>query len=107
MGRPCPTLWCYTLDPQVAMSGRSATNRRPRMTLAPSVSTNVDFDTYQFPGVVPVATALSAASCIDVDGATDVSVSPIRIAGRALRRRDVGQLVFLDLADQSGVIQVM
>src|SRR5438128_1200757 len=58
----------------------------------------------RFPGRVEIAVVRAEAEKLDVDteGETDH-----RLAGRVLARRDMGRLMFLDLVDRSGRIQLL
>src|SRR5919201_1412083 len=58
----------------------------------------------RFPGRVEIAVVRSEAEALDADaqGSTEH-----RIAGRVLARRDMGKLMFLDLVDRSGRIQLL
>ncbi|MFN2627544.1 MAG: lysine--tRNA ligase [Gaiellaceae bacterium] len=58
----------------------------------------------RFPGRTEIAGALAAAEPLEPGAQGDDSV---RLAGRVLARRDLGRLVFLDLVDRSGRIQLM
>jgi lysyl-tRNA synthetase, class II len=58
----------------------------------------------RFADRVEVATARAAAEPLDPGGQADDN---LRIAGRAMARRDMGKLVFLDLVDRSGRIQLL
>jgi lysyl-tRNA synthetase class 2 len=57
----------------------------------------------RFPDRSDIADARAAAEALDA-GAT--SEGTFRLAGRVLARRDMGKLVFLDLVDRSGRIQL-
>src|SRR5690348_11670250 len=59
----------------------------------------------RFPGRDEVAAARAAAEQLE-PGATDDSTT-LRLAGRVMARRDMGKLVFLDLVDRSGRIQLI
>src|SRR6184192_3901657 len=58
----------------------------------------------RFPGRVEIAVVRAEAEKLDVDteGETDH-----RLAGRVLARRDMGRLMFLDLVDRTGRIQLL
>src|ERR671936_399835 len=58
----------------------------------------------RFPGRVEIAVVRAEAEKLDVDaeGSTEH-----RLAGRVLARRDMGKLMFLDLVDRSGRIQLL
>jgi lysyl-tRNA synthetase class 2 len=58
----------------------------------------------RFPGRDEIAAVRAEAAELD-DGAT--AETRRRLAGRAMARRDMGKLVFLDLVDRSGRIQLM
>ncbi|CAN5228536.1 lysine--tRNA ligase [soil metagenome] len=58
----------------------------------------------RFPDTVPIATVREEAEQLDADTEAGVTV---RVAGRALGRREMGKLVFLDLVDRSGRIQLL
>jgi lysyl-tRNA synthetase class 2 len=58
----------------------------------------------RFPDRADVATVRAEAEQLD-DGAT--AESKHRLAGRVMARRDMGKLVFLDLVDRSGRIQLL
>jgi lysyl-tRNA synthetase class 2 len=57
----------------------------------------------RFPDRVEVAAALAAAEPLE---AGQTGEQTLRIAGRVMARRDMGKLVFLDLVDRSGRIQL-
>src|SRR5712691_9657640 len=57
-----------------------------------------------FPDRVPVATVREEAASLERGAA---SSNRRRIAGRVMARREMGKLVFLDLVDRSGRIQLM
>jgi lysyl-tRNA synthetase class 2 len=57
----------------------------------------------RFPDRVDVAGALAAAEPLEPGQTADGSM---RVAGRVLARRDMGKLVFLDLVDRTGRIQL-
>jgi lysyl-tRNA synthetase, class II len=58
----------------------------------------------RFPDRDSVADALSASEDLDAGGQLD---ERRRLAGRVMARREMGKLVFLDLVDRSGRIQLM
>src|SRR5229473_3379762 len=58
----------------------------------------------RFPGRTEIAGAVAAAEPLEPGAQGDESV---RLAGRVLARRDMGKLVFLDLVDRSGRIQLL
>jgi lysyl-tRNA synthetase class 2 len=58
----------------------------------------------RFPDRVDVADVREATERIEAGGELD---EPMRIAGRVMARREMGKLVFLDLVDRSGRIQLM
>ena len=58
----------------------------------------------RFPDTVPIATVREEAEQLDPDSEAGGTV---RVAGRALGRRELGKLVFLDLVDRSGRIQLL
>jgi lysyl-tRNA synthetase class 2 len=58
----------------------------------------------RFPGTVPIATVRAEAE--QLQPGTE-SGATVRVAGRALGRRELGKLVFLDLVDRSGRIQLL
>src|SRR4051794_33952785 len=58
----------------------------------------------RFPDRAEVAAVRVAAEALD-DGATAETTT--RLAGRVMARRDMGKLVFLDLVDRSGRIQLL
>jgi lysyl-tRNA synthetase class 2 len=58
----------------------------------------------RFPGTVPLAEVRAQAERLD-SGAESGTV--VRAAGRVLGRRELGKLVFLDLVDRSGRIQLL
>jgi lysyl-tRNA synthetase, class II len=58
----------------------------------------------RFPDRVEVATVRAEAEQLDADAETDAER---RLAGRVLARRDMGKLMFLDLVDRSGRIQLL
>jgi lysyl-tRNA synthetase, class II len=58
----------------------------------------------RFPDTTPVAAVRSEAEQLDRDTEAD---STVRVAGRVLARREMGKLVFLDLVDRSGRIQLL
>jgi lysyl-tRNA synthetase class 2 len=58
----------------------------------------------RFPDRVEIASVLAECEPLEAGQSGDVSR---RIAGRAMARRDMGKLVFLDLVDRSGRIQVI
>jgi lysyl-tRNA synthetase class 2 len=58
----------------------------------------------RFPGTDAVAAVRAAAEEIEAGAELDETR---RIAGRAMARREMGKLVFLDLVDRSGRIQLM
>ncbi|HEV2712280.1 MAG TPA: amino acid--tRNA ligase-related protein, partial [Gaiellaceae bacterium] len=58
----------------------------------------------RFPGRVEIASVWAEAEPLEPGGeASDVR----RLAGRVMARRDLGKLVFLDLVDRSGRIQLL
>ena len=57
----------------------------------------------RFPDRVDVAAALTATEPLE---AGQTGEQTMRVAGRVLARRDMGKLVFLDLVDRSGRIQL-
>jgi lysyl-tRNA synthetase class 2 len=58
----------------------------------------------RFPDRVAVQEARQAAEQLDAGAESDTSY---RVAGRVMARRDLGKLVFLDLVDRSGRIQLL
>jgi lysyl-tRNA synthetase class 2 len=58
----------------------------------------------RFPDRDPVVDARSASEGLDAGGQLDETR---RLAGRVMARREMGKLVFLDLVDRSGRIQLM
>ncbi|MDX6474477.1 MAG: lysyl-tRNA synthetase, class [Gaiellaceae bacterium] len=58
----------------------------------------------RFPDRDEIAAVRAETEQLD-DGATSESVR--RLAGRVMARRDMGKLVFLDLVDRSGRIQLL
>jgi lysyl-tRNA synthetase class 2 len=58
----------------------------------------------RFPDRVPIADVRAEADAVE---AGSESNTVRRVAGRVLARRDLGQLVFLDLVDRSGKIQLL
>jgi lysyl-tRNA synthetase class 2 len=58
----------------------------------------------RFPDRVDIVRAREVAEPLD---AGEEGSEPMRIAGRVMARRDMGKLVFLDLVDQSGRIQLL
>ena len=58
----------------------------------------------RFPDTTPVATVRSEAEQLEPGTEAD---STVRVAGRVLGRRELGKLVFLDLVDRSGRIQLL
>ena len=58
----------------------------------------------RFPDRDSVVDARSASEGLDAGGQLD---EPRRLAGRVMARREMGKLVFLDLVDRSGRIQLM
>ncbi|MFL5944414.1 MAG: lysine--tRNA ligase [Gaiellaceae bacterium] len=58
----------------------------------------------RFPGTVPITTARAEAENLEPGAESSVTV---RAAGRVLGRRELGKLVFLDLVDRSGTIQLL
>src|SRR5512143_3459713 len=58
----------------------------------------------RFPDREDVATARGLAGPLEAGAEAERS---IRLAGRVLARRDMGKLVFLDLVDRSGRIQLL
>jgi len=59
----------------------------------------------RFPGRSEIAEARRCAAEVEA-GASDESQT-LRLAGRVLARRDMGRIVFLDLVDRSGRIQLL
>jgi len=57
----------------------------------------------RFPDRVEIASVLAEAGAVEAGGEADESR---RVAGRVMARRDMGKLVFLDLVDRSGRIQL-
>ena len=57
----------------------------------------------RFPDRKPIAPVRAEAAALDVDA----EGSEHRLAGRVLARRDMGKLMFLDLVDRSGRIQLI
>ena len=58
----------------------------------------------RFPGTVPVADVRTQAEQLDAGQEAD---NEVHVAGRVLGRRELGKLVFLDLVDRSGRIQLL
>jgi len=58
----------------------------------------------RFPDRSAIATVRTAAETLEAGGELD---GTFRLAGRVLARREMGKLVFLDLVDRSGRIQLM
>src|SRR5205085_9492419 len=58
----------------------------------------------RFPDRLPVAAVRAEAEQLE---AGQESREPRRLAGRVMARRDMGKLVFLDLVDRSGRIQLL
>jgi lysyl-tRNA synthetase, class II len=58
----------------------------------------------RFPDTTPVATVRNEAEQLEAGTEAD---STVRVAGRVLGRREMGKLVFLDLVDRSGRIQLL
>ncbi|MGH3137602.1 MAG: lysine--tRNA ligase [Gaiellaceae bacterium] len=58
----------------------------------------------RFPGRIDIAGILTATTELEAGGELD---DACRIAGRVMARREMGKLVFLDLVDRSGRIQLM
>jgi lysyl-tRNA synthetase class 2 len=58
----------------------------------------------RFPGTVPLAEARKAAEPLEPGAEAE---GKVRAAGRVLGRREMGKLVFLDLVDRSGRIQLL
>ena len=58
----------------------------------------------RFPDRVEIAAVREECEPLEGGQSTDAS---LRIAGRAMARRDMGKLVFLDVVDRSGRIQVI
>src|SRR5712692_10352562 len=58
----------------------------------------------RFPDTVPIATVRAEADKLE-PGAEGSGT--VRVAGRALARRELGKLVFVDLVDRSGRIQLL
>lgn len=50
---------------------------------------------------------LRSATCADIRTPGQLSMEPVRIAGRVMRIRDLGKLTFLHLQDHTGQVQVM
>src|SRR6478735_7745269 len=61
-------------------------------------------DSKRFPDRAAVAEVRGATDAIDAGAELDETR---RLAGRVLARREMGKLVFLDLVDRSGRIQLM
>jgi len=60
----------------------------------------------RFPGRVEIASVRVEAEKLE-PGEMDQGEDAVKVAGRVMARRDMGKLVFLDLADRSGRIQLM
>ncbi len=58
----------------------------------------------RFPDRVDIASVRAEAEAVEPGGEADVTR---RIAGRVMARRDMGKLVFLDLVDRTGRIQLL
>ena len=58
----------------------------------------------RFPGAVPLAEVRADAEQVEAGQEAD---NEVRAAGRVLGRREMGKLVFLDLVDRSGRIQLL
>jgi lysyl-tRNA synthetase class 2 len=58
----------------------------------------------RFPDTVPIATVRAATEELEPGGEAE---GEVRVAGRVLGRRELGKLVFLDLVDRSGRIQLL
>ena len=58
----------------------------------------------RFPDTVPLEAVRAEAEKLEPGAEADTSV---RVAGRVLGRREMGKLVFLDLVDRSGRIQLL
>src|SRR5919201_1047513 len=58
----------------------------------------------RFPGRVEIAVVRAEAEALDADAEGNTEH---RLAGRVLARRDMGKLMFLDLVDRSGRIQLL
>ena len=58
----------------------------------------------RFPDTVPLEAVRAEAEKLEPGGEADTTV---RVAGRVLGRREMGKLVFLDLIDRSGRIQLL
>ncbi len=58
----------------------------------------------RFPGTVPLEAVRAEAEKLEPGAEADTTV---RVAGRVLGRREMGKLVFLDLIDRSGRIQLL
>jgi lysyl-tRNA synthetase class 2 len=58
----------------------------------------------RFPDTVPIAAVRERAEPLDPGAAAE---GEVRVAGRVLGRRELGKLVFLDLVDRSGRIQLL
>ena len=58
----------------------------------------------RFPGAVPLSSVRASAEELDAGAEAD---SAVKAAGRVLGRRELGKLVFLDLVDRSGRIQLL
>src|SRR4051794_41832964 len=58
----------------------------------------------RFPGTVPLDAVRAEAEKLEPGAEADTT---IRAAGRVLGRREMGKLVFLDLVDRSGRIQLL
>lgn len=65
----------------------------------------VDEDVYRFEGATSVETALRQSG--GLAPGDDSSAESIRVAGRVLARRDAGGVVFADLHDQTGRLQLI
>src|SRR6266487_6508321 len=58
----------------------------------------------RFPDRLDVADVRAEAEALEAGGETETTR---RIAGRVMGRRDMGKLVFVDLVDRSGKIQLL
>src|ERR671937_120153 len=58
----------------------------------------------RFPDTVPIAAVRETAEQLEPGAEAD---DRVRVAGRVLGRRELGKLVFLDLVDRSGRIQLL
>ena len=73
-------------------------------TLGPDTLTGHGGARKRFPDRDEIASVRAEGDGVEAGGALDVSR---RLAGRVMARRDMGKLVFLDLVDRSGRIQLM